>query len=47
MAKRIDYASMFTLKKDGRYQGYWHEPDKNGEPKGKRHAICDRETDPE
>ena len=45
MAKRIDYGSMFSLRSDGRYQGYWHEPDKNGEPKGKRHAICDR--DPE
>lgn len=39
MAKKPDYASMFTLRADGRYMGYWHE--KNG----KRHAIYDR--DPE
>lgn len=44
MAKKIDYASMFTLRSDGRYQGYWHELVR-GEPKGKRHTICDR--DPE
>lgn len=37
--KQIDYASMFTLRKDGRYMGYWHGKD------GKRHAIYDR--DPE
>jgi len=35
---------MFTLRADGRYQGYWHEKGKNGK-KGKRHAIYDR--DPE
>lgn len=45
MAKKIDYSELFTLKKDGRYQGYYHDLDENGEPKGKRHAICDR--DPE
>ena len=45
MAKRINYKSMFTLRPDGRYQGYWHELDANGEPKGKRHTICDK--DPE
>lgn len=39
MAKKINYAAMFNLRKDGRYQGYWHDPD------GKRHTICDR--DPE
>lgn len=44
MAKRIDYASLYTLRPDGRYQGYWHELI-DGEPKGKRHTICDR--DPE
>lgn len=44
MAKRIDYASLYTLRPDGRYQGYWHEL-VDGEPKGKRHTICDR--DPE
>ena len=38
MAKRIDYASMYTLRSDGRYMGYWH--DERG-----RHAIYDR--DPE
>ncbi len=39
MAKKIDYASMFTLRKDGRYQGYYTDKD------GKRHAVCDK--DPE
>lgn len=38
--KKSVYADMFTLRSDGRYQGYWHE-----KGKGKRHAICDR--DPE
>ena len=37
--KKINYAEMFTLRKDGRYQGYWRSPD------NKRHTICDR--DPE
>jgi integrase len=36
--KKINYASLYTLRKDGRYMGYWH--DKEG-----RHAIYDR--DPE
>lgn len=45
MAKKINYAQMFTLRADGRYQGYWRDLDENGEPKGKRHTICDR--DPE
>ena len=36
--KKINYASMFTLRKDGRYMGYWHDGKK-------RHAIYDR--DPE
>ena len=36
--KKINYASMFTLRKDGLYMGYWHEGKK-------RHAIYDR--DPE
>ena len=44
MPKKIDYASMFTLRADGRYQGYWHEL-VDGKPAGKRHTICDR--DPE
>lgn len=43
--KKPNYADMFTLRSDGRYQGYWHELDREGNPKGKRHAICDR--DPE
>ena len=37
--KKPDYASMFTLRKDGRYMGFWHDKQK------KRHAIYDR--DPE
>lgn len=44
MAKKIDYASLFTLRSDGRYQGYWHDL-VDGEPVGPRHTICDR--DPE
>ena len=39
MAKKIKYETLFTLRKDGRYQGYWKDAD------GKRHAIYDR--DPE
>lgn len=39
MAKKIDYTSMYTLRKDGRYQGYWRDTN------GIRHALCDR--DPE
>lgn len=39
MAKKINYADMYTLRKDGRYQGYWRDKD------GTRHTICDR--DPE
>lgn len=38
MAK-INYAKLYTLRKDGRYQGYWKDAD------GKRHAAYDR--DPE
>ena len=37
MAKKIDYASMYTLKADGRYQGYYRDE------YGKRHAVCDRD----
>lgn len=37
--KKIDYASLFTLRKDGRYMGYWRDK------KDVRHAIYDR--DPE
>lgn len=36
-SKKIDYASMYTLRSDGRYQGYWYD-DKN-----KRHSICDKD----
>lgn len=43
--RKPDYAAMFTLRADGRYMGYWHELDKDGAPKGKRHPIYDR--DPE
>lgn len=39
MAKKINYAALFTLRGDGRYMGFWHEPD------GRRHAVYDR--DPE
>lgn len=45
MTKKIDYANLFTHRKDGRYQGYWRELDKNGEPKGPRHCICDKEPE--
>ena len=37
--KKIDYASLFTIRSDGRYQGYYKDAD------GKRRAVCDR--DPE
>ena len=43
--KKPNYAAMFTLRADGRYQGYWREMDRDGQPKGKRHTIYDR--DPE
>ena len=43
--KKKNYAAMFTLRKDGRYMGYWHELDREGQPTGPRHAIYDR--DPE
>lgn len=39
MAKKINYAKMYTLRSDGRYQGYWHDEN------GNRHTVCDR--DPE
>lgn len=35
----MNYAKLYTLRSDGRYQGYWKDAD------GKRHVICDR--DPE
>lgn len=40
--KKPNYASMFTLRSDGRYQGYWHDEGRNGK-KGKRHYIYDRD----
>lgn len=43
--KKLNYTDMFTLRADGRYMGYWHELDRDGKPKGKRHPIYDR--DPE
>ena len=43
--KKLNYAAMFTLRSDGRYQGYWRELDRDGQPTGKRHALCD--ADPE
>lgn len=43
--KKLNYASMFTLRKDGRYMGYYHDLDKGGKPTGPRHPIYDR--DPE
>ncbi len=45
MGKKNNYAAMFTLRSDGRYQGYWRDLDRDGKPTGKRHTICDR--DPE
>ena len=45
MSKKPNYASMFTLRADGLYMGYWHDLDREGKPSGKRHAIYDR--DPE
>lgn len=39
MAKKLDYSAMYTLRKDGRYMGYWKDAD------GVRHAAYDR--DPE
>ena len=36
MSKKIEYASMFTLRKDGRDQGYWRDEN------GVRHTVCDR-----
>lgn len=45
MAKKLNYAAMFTLRKDGLYMGYWRDLDRDGQPTGKRHAIYDK--DPE
>lgn len=39
MAKKSKYADLYTLRSDGRYQGWYRGRD------GKRHAVCDR--DPE
>lgn len=45
MVKKIDYAKLFTKRKDGRYMGYWQPKDRHGCPIGKRHPLYDR--DPE
>lgn len=37
--RKTDYAKLYTLRSDGRYQGYWRDED------GKRHCVNDR--DPE
>lgn len=39
MPKKSKYADLYTLRSDGRYQGYYRDRD------GKRHTVCDR--DPE
>lgn len=39
MAKKINYAQLYTLRKDGRYQGSYRDAE------GKQHFVCDR--DPE
>ena len=39
MAKRINYAAMYTLRSDGRYQGWYRDRD------GKRHAVYDRDSE--
>lgn len=39
MAKKINYAALYTLRSDGRYQGHYTDKD------GKRHSVCHR--DPE
>lgn len=43
--KKKSFAAMFTLRKDGRYMGYYHELDREGKPTGRRHAVYSR--DPE
>lgn len=43
--RKSKYAEMYTLRKDGRYMGFWRELDRNGDPTGKRHSLCD--SDPE
>lgn len=45
MKKKPNYAEMYTLRTDGRYMGYWRELDRDGNPTGKRHSLCDK--DPE
>lgn len=39
MSRPVNYAKLYTLRSDGRYQGYYRDSD------GKRHSVCDR--DPE
>lgn len=37
MAKKLNYAELYTLRSDGRYQGYYRDAD------GRRHAVYDRD----
>ena len=37
--KQIDYASLYTLRKDGLYMGYWKDE------RGNRHAVYDRDAE--
>lgn len=37
--RKIKYENLFTLRKDGRYMGFWHDR------KGQRHAIYDRDAE--
>lgn len=37
MAKKLKYEDLYTLRKDGRYQGYYKDAD------GVRHALCDKD----
>lgn len=37
MTKKLDYASLYTLRSDGRYQSWYRDAD------GKRHAVYDRD----
>ena len=36
-SKKIDYASLYTKRKDGRYQGDYYDR------AGKRHSVCDKD----
>lgn len=41
--KKIDYANLYTRRKDGLYMGYYRELDRDGKPTGPRHAVYDRD----